>query len=433
MVNLLATLDLTRAKLQAEVENALQSVERQYQTALAQEQSLVSALEAQKAEALALNGNEIEYRVLERDAATNQQIFDSLLQRTRETGISGELKTNNIRIADFADVPRSPVWPRTRRAMMLAFVMGSLLAIGLAFGVEYTDNKIKSPDEVKAYLGLPCLGMVPRIPAGQMPETAPLLNNGVPVAFAEAFRSVRTNVVFSVNSSQAKSLLVTSTGPGEGKTLVSTNLATGLAMIGQRVLLVDADLRRPRVHEVFKRDREPGLSDAIAARGLPSDAIRKTDVPNLWILPAGRATANPAELLSSPAFTAFLKACIPHFDWVIIDSPPVMPVTDAAVMAHAATGVLFVVGSEVVTLPAAIRALEQLDTSNAKFVGALLNGVDLQRNAFFYSPYYRRELTPPTTGGLKHESHETCTRRSRRTGHPQLPARLLPGGSGTFC
>ena len=393
MINLVGTIALTRAKLRTEVDNVVQSVEREYRTAVAQEQSLVAALDAQKMEALSLNRKEIGSRVLERDKATNQQIFDTLLQRARETGISGELKTNNIRIADRADVPRSPMWPRTRRNMVLALFIGSLLGIVFAFAFEYLDNKIKSPDEIKMLLGLPCLGMVPKIPSREMPESAPLLNNGVPPSFSEAFRSVRTNVLFSANGSQSRTLVITSTGPGEGKTLVSTNLATGMAMTGQRVLLVDADLRRPRVHEVFKQVREPGTSDVLSGRLALADGLRKTDVPNLWIMPAGRALPNPAELLSSPAFVDFLRYSSQHFDWVIIDSPPVMPVTDAAVIAHVASSVLFVVGSEVVTLPAAMRALERLDVTNAKFMGALLNGVDLKRNAFFYSPYYRREYS----------------------------------------
>jgi capsular exopolysaccharide synthesis family protein len=391
MVNLASTINSSKAKLQAEIENVVQSIDREYQTAAAQENSLVSALEAQKGEALALNRNEIGYRVLERDAAMNRQIFDTLLQRARETGISGELKTNSIRMADKADVPASPVLPRTRRDLMLALFVGSVLGIGLAFGAEYMENKIKSPDEIKAHLGLPCLGMVPKIPPKAMPKTAPLLNNGVPAAFAEAFRAVRTNVLFSAGSDRPRSIVVTSTAPGEGKTLVATNLATGLAMAGQRVLILDADMRRPRVHEVFGETQVPGLSDLLSGSVTTFDAARATTVPNLWIVPAGSGRSNPAELLSSPRFAMLLQALTRQFDWVIVDAPPIMPVTDASIIAHAAAAVLFVVGSEVATLPAALRALEQLDATNATFIGAVLNGVNLQRNSFFYAPYYKRE------------------------------------------
>jgi capsular exopolysaccharide synthesis family protein len=369
----------------------VESIDREYQTALAQEKSLVAALEAQKAEALASNRTEIGYRVLERDAAMNRTIFDTLLQRARETGISGDLKTNSIRVADKADIPSSPVWPRTRRDLVLALFVASVVGIGLAFGVEYLDNKIKSPDEIKAHLGLPCLGMVPLIQAKLMPKNAPLLNNGVPAGFAEAFRAVRTNVLFSVDTDQPRSIVVTSTGPGEGKTLVATNLATGLAMAGQRVLLLDADMRRPRVHEVFGHTQIPGLSDLLSGEVTMLDATRRTEVPNLWTVPAGNERSNPAELLTSPRFTTLLQALAKQFDWVIIDSPPIMPVTDASIIAHAAAAVLFVVGSEKATVPATLRALEQLDATNAKYIGAVLNGVNLKRNSFFYSPYYKRE------------------------------------------
>jgi capsular exopolysaccharide synthesis family protein len=224
-----------------------------------------------------------------------------------------------------------------------------------------------------------------------MPHTAPLLNNGVPSSFAEAFRAVRTNVLFSGNGNHARSLVITSTGPGEGKTLVATNLATGLAMAGQRVLLIDADMRRPRVHEVFDIKPEPGLADLIVGSIKTATATQPSTVTNLWIIPAGGVRPNPAELLSSPRFQVFVKALSRQFDWVIIDSPPIMPVTDASIIAHVAEAVLFVVGSEIATLAATVRALEQLDTTKANFIGAVLNGVNLQRNSFFYSPYYKRD------------------------------------------
>lgn len=381
-----------QGELDREVDAIVGAIADEFRMAEDNERRLANALEGQKREALALNRHEIGYRALERDAVSNRQIFESLLQRAKETGISGELKTNNIRVADKAPVPRWPVWPRTRRNVAIGFLVGALLAVALAFGVEYLDNKIKSPDEIKA-LGLPCLGLVPEI-ARHKPASAPLLNNGVPPTFAEAFRVVRSNLLFANGPSDGRrTLVVTSSGPGEGKTVVSSNLAVGLAMIGRRVVLVDADMRRPQVHAVFACPQTPGIADVLAGTAELGPALQTTSVPNLTVLASGSLPDNPAEMLSGAQFRTVLERLSQSFDWVVIDSPPVMPVTDASVLANAAAGVVFVVGAEVVPCPTVLRALEQLDASQARYVGAVLNRVELARNSFFYSPYFRREYT----------------------------------------
>ena len=276
--------------------------------------------------------------------------------------------------------------------MALGLASGFCLAVLLAFLIEYLDNKIKSPDEIRKHLGLPCLGLVPKIPAADLKgHGAPLLNNGVPAMFGEAFRAVRTNVFFAAGD-ETETLLVTSTGPGEGKSLIASNLAVGFALAGQRVLLIDADMRRPRVHEIFAIAQEPGLSELMAGQSPASQSVTASpSIPGLWLLPAGTIPPNPAELLSSKRFRQFTDAVRREFDWVIIDSPPVMAVTDAALLAHHASGVVFVVASEITGRPVALTALEQLDAAHARFVGAVLNGVDIKRNAFFYAPYFRRE------------------------------------------
>ena len=379
-----------QAKVDREIANVVQAIHTEYTTAQAQEDRLMVALEAQKAEALALNRKSIGYRALERDAASNRQIFESLLQRTKETTISGELKTNSIRIADAADIPRSPVWPQKQRNFLLALCAGAFLGVVLAFFVEYMDNKIKTPDDIRFDLGVACLGLVPKIDYKPANGGSPLLNNGVPPHFSEAFRSLRTNVLFSINEG-VNALVVTSSAPGEGKTLVASNLAVGLALAGQRVLIVDGDMRRSRVHSVFGTPQEPGLSDLMVGQAKTVDVVRKSDIPNLWVLPAGRLPPNPAELLSSKRFQQFLEAVRQRFDWVIVDSPPVMAVTDASILAHSASGVLFVTAADLTNRPAAVRAMEQLAAAKAILIGAVLNRADVERNAYFYSPYYRSE------------------------------------------
>jgi capsular exopolysaccharide synthesis family protein len=275
--------------------------------------------------------------------------------------------------------------------MLLALLSGSVLAFGLAFFFEYLDSRIKTPDELKAHLGLPSLGMVPALDAKTWKDKEPLLHAGVPPGFAEAFRTVRTNVLFSSAQEGSRVLVVTSTGPGEGKTTVATNLAISFAQAGQRVLLIDADMRRPRVHSVFGCKQEPGLSNLMVGNARASETVHKTPVPGLWVLGAGRIPPNPAELIGSQRFRDFLASLKEHFDLVLVDSPPVMAVTDAAIVAHAANGVVFVVGAEMTCRNAARAAVEHLEQGRAHFVGAVLNRVELERNAYYYSHYYRRE------------------------------------------
>jgi succinoglycan biosynthesis transport protein ExoP len=377
------------AKLQGEIAKVIQSTRNDYQAAQAQEQSLVGALEQQKRDALELNRKGIDYGALQRDAASNRQIFDGLMQRTRETGIAGEQTSSHIRVVDEAEVPRKPASPNKPLDLALALFGGIAVALGSTFFFEYMDNRIKTPEELRSHLGLPYLGMVPAI-SGTAPHGL-LINNGVPGNFAEAFRAIRTNVLFSTTEDGGRSIVVTSTGPGEGKTVVSSNLAIALAEAGQRVLLVDADMRKPRVHSLLGVEQEPGLSNVMVGAVKPSEAVRKTSVANLWVLPAGMHPPNPAELLGAKRFKDFVATATQHFEWVILDAPPVMAVTDPCLVAHLAHGVLFVVGAEMTSRQAAARALEQLEHAKARPIGAVLNRVDLERNAYYYSQYYRRE------------------------------------------
>jgi polysaccharide biosynthesis transport protein len=391
MVKLRLAIQSAEARIQNEIVKIVQSMKNDYQASAVQEQSLVRALEQQKQDAQALNRKGIDYGVLQRDASSNRQIFDALMQRTKETGISGELKTSNIRIVDAAEVPRKPASPNVAANLALGFVGGAVLAIGLAFFFEYADNRIKSPAEIKAHLGLAVLGMVPR-EAQEAGAAEPLLTNPVKATFAEAMRGVRTNVLFSSLAAEGtRSLVITSTGPGEGKTLVASNLALALAQTGQRVILIDADMRRPRVNQVFGLPQEPGLSNVLVGEAKASAAVRQTASSNLWVLPAGHIPPNPAELLGSQRFEDFVKTLGEHFAWVIIDSPPVMAVTDAPIIAHRAGGVVFVVGAEMTSRHLAQTAIEQLTNADAHVIGAVLNGVDLEHNAYYYSQYYRRE------------------------------------------
>jgi capsular exopolysaccharide synthesis family protein len=392
MVRLTGAIEAVDARLRNEIDNVYNASKNDYVTAQEHEQNLVNALNSQRGELVVLSRNATGYRSLDREAVSNQQIFDALMQRARETDISSDLRPTNIRIADEASLPRAPVWPRTERNLSFGLFGGLALGILFAFVAEYMDDKLKSPDEIRQHLHLNCLGLVPRLKPEAGQEHLPLLSQTVPLVFAEAFRAFRTNVIFAAHEHRP-TLLVTSSRPGEGKSLVASNLAVGLALAGRRVLLVDADMRRPQVHTLLNMEQKPGLSDLLAGNVQPSAAIRATETKGLWALPSGAPATNPAELLSSARLTRLLDSLREQFDWVIVDSPPVLAVTDAALLAHACSAVIFVVAAEKTDRPSALKALEQLGTADAKIAGAVLNRVELQRNSFYYAPYYRRDYT----------------------------------------
>ena len=393
MIKIRSAVQSADAKLSAEINKVVESVNSEYRAALAQEQSLQGAMAAQRNEAIGGGKMGIAYSVLQREADSNRQIYESLLQRTKETGISGERRATNVRVDDHAEVARGAISPNVRRDMTLAFCAGLVFAIGLAFGFEHLDNRIKTPQELKAHLGVAFLGMVPRLANDKDTQANPLLNQAVPANFAEAFKTVRTNVLFSSAEEGMRTLVVTSAGPGEGKSLVASNLAIAMAQAGQRVLLIDADMRRPRVHEIFELNQEPGLSNVLAGNAKSSESVHKSATAGLWVLPAGHIPPNPAELLGSKRYADFVASLATHFDWVIIDTPPVMVVADASICANKATGVVFVVGADHTSRHAARAAVEQLDAASAHLIGAVLNRVDLVRNPYYYSAYYRKEYS----------------------------------------
>jgi capsular exopolysaccharide synthesis family protein len=388
-----ASIESTQSKIRSEIQNVVKAVQTGFEASEAQEKNLGAALQAQKSEVLTMSQDSIQFGTLKRDVDSTRQIYDNLLQRARETGISTALRTTNVRIVDPAEVPRSPASPNRPLNLMAGVFGGLLLGVVLGFFFEYLDNRIKTPDEIKAYLGVPALGLLPVVRGLAAGQPYPILNGSAWPKLNEAFRTLRTNVIFSSAEQGCRSIVVTSTGPNEGKTLVSANFAISLAEAGLRVLLLDADMRRPKLHDVFQIEQEPGLSNLVVGGTKASDAIKKTSIQGLWVLPAGRIPPNPAELLGSSRFLEFLKSFSTHFDWVVIDTPPVMAVADAAVVAHSVTGVLFVVRSEMVGRHAAQTALEQLDNTRANIVGAVLNRVDLDRHAYYYSQYYRKEYS----------------------------------------
>jgi polysaccharide biosynthesis transport protein len=393
MVRVRGQIRSTEEKMRAETRNVARAAESEYRTALAKEARLAAGLEAVKREAQDTNRKSIEYGVLKREVDTNRQLYQDLLTRTKQTGLETELKTTNIRVVERAETPRAPVSPDRMLNYKVALVLGLLLGIGLALGFEHLDNTLKTPEDVRESLPVPFLGMVPDV-AVKAPEGLPRGPSASQVirvpnsAVADAYRVLRTNLIFTSAETTGRVVLVTSASPGEGKTTTVANLAAALAQNGAKVLTLDADLRRPTLHQHFSLPMAPGLSDLIVGKAAASEAIQSTRIDRLQLLACGYLPPNPAELLGSAMMKQVIDAVRAHYDWVLIDAPPLLAMADAPVLCPLVEGVVLVLAAEVATRPSVLRAIEQVQGVGGKVLGTVLNRVNLQRNSFYYSQYY---------------------------------------------
>ena len=269
---------------------------------------------------LELNQQSIGYGALQRDAASTQQIFESVLQRLKETELSGELKANNIRMVDMADVPTVPIRPRTLINLLVALVGGGFIAVVLVVGLERLNPRVTGAEHISEMLGLPLLGIAPKVAAFK--KGHPSARN-LPLAFHEALRAVRTRILLSP-AADVTTLAVTSTNAGEGKTMIASGLAISMAMSGRRVLLIDADMHRPRIHHVFNLALTPGLANILSGDTKPSATLLKSEVTGLFVLPAGAGVLSPSDLLDSERLIALIDGFRKVFDLVVLDCPPVM-------------------------------------------------------------------------------------------------------------
>ena len=379
-----ALADATK-QYQDALRGAVESIRNDYETALSLERRLAAALEDSKSAAMDLNRKSVSYTVLEREAQSNRQIYDSLIQRQNELQIISNSGGNNVRLMDRAVAPGSPYTPDIRRNFMVGALAGILLALGLVVAIDYLDDTIKTPEDITRRLKLPFLGLVPAVKG----NGGPLLSQEVPHEFGEAFRALRTSLVFSSGSEGTRVIALTSAQPVEGKTTTACNMAIALAFGGSRVLLIDADMRRPSVSRTLGIENTVGLSHLLTGQATARQAIRTTEVQNLWVMTAGVTPPNPSELLASDRMkTLIANVQKGPFDWVLIDTPPVLAVTDAVIVAPWVSGVVFVIGSEMTQRRLAERAVETLLTSRPHVLGAVLNRVDIVRNKYYYSRYY---------------------------------------------
>jgi capsular exopolysaccharide synthesis family protein len=376
----------TERQIDLETSRALQTVSAEYERGLLEERTLAANLEEAKKDVQDLSRLSVSYNVLEREARSNRTVYEALLQRQNELRVSSNSHANNVRVVERAEVPGGPVTPTGRRTWLLSIAIGLVAAIAVAYGLDYMNDTIKTPDDIARHLKLAFLGLVPAVEGDGHPLLA---SSHVPHDFGESFRSVRTALISKYDPSGAKILVFTSAQPLEGKTTAAVNVAMALAFGGARVLLVDGDMRRPGLHRPLRLTNERGLSQVLTGQARVRDVIQRTVDPNLLAITAGRTPPNPSELLTSERMRTLLTNLVHGpFDWIIIDTPPVLAVTDAVVVAPLVSGVVFVVGAEMTRRRLAERALETVLSTRPKQVSILLNKVDFERNRYYYSRYY---------------------------------------------
>ena len=386
VINVNAQLQDAQRQLDMAIAGAVQSVRNEYETAVIEEQTFGRNLEGAKREATDLNRKGIGYGVMEREAKSNREVYQSLLTREKELRVSANSRTNNVRVVDRAEVPRGPITPGGRRTWLMSAVIGLVLAIAVALGLDYMNDTIKTPEDITRRLKLPFLGLVPAVRGDKHPLLA---SSHVPHDFGESFRSLRTSLLSKYPEEGTKIIIVTSAQPLEGKTTTAANIAMALAYGGSRVLLIDADMRRPGLHRPLRLTNERGLSQVLTGQARVRDVIQRTVDPNLLAITAGRTPPNPSELLSSERMKTLLTN-LAHgpFNWIIVDTPPVLAVTDAVILAPMVTGVTFVIGAEMTRRRLAERAIEIVMQSRPRYAAVVLNKVNFEKNKYYYSRYY---------------------------------------------
>jgi capsular exopolysaccharide synthesis family protein len=392
-------------QLEREKNQVANRIESEYQGAVKREQLLRKALGAQKAVANVMNAKLVDYSLLKREYETNKQLYESLLQRLKEAGVSAGLRSSNIHVVDRARPPLAPVRPRRALNILLSLVVGVVVGGVLALFNEYLDNSVKVPEDVEHLVNLPALGIIPStqsingasrrgLPGTRSKEKFSELATIVQPhsVVSEAYRALRTSILLSTSKHPPRTILITSGQPREGKTTTALNLAITLAQRGDRVVLIDSDLRRPRIHRAFRLSNDTGLSTYLAGTTLLAELPRAVhDIPNLFVITSGPTPPNPAELLSSGPMETLFAELRRQFDFVVMDSPPAITVADSMILAAQADGVILVLHGGVTTRESLRHVHKLMASVNARTVGAVLNNVDIRSvdYQYYYTYYYR--------------------------------------------
>lgn len=397
-----------RRQIHAEIQRFVEAARAEYRASLQKETEVRKLADEQRGLARKLDGQMARYNLLRREVDTNRELYTGLSTRLKETQVSSSLLTSNISVVDRADVPLKRSGPRTGLNLLIGCMVGLVGGVALAFLFEYLDTSIRDPRAVEAILRVPTLGLVPtrsslpahlgRPPLGPgngAPGTLALVaHEATGSILAEAFRNLRTSVVYATPDHPPKTMLVTSLQQQDGKTFVSTNCAISLAQLGMGdVLLVDADMRHPNLHGILGVPQTPGLSDLLVGGVGVMEVVRPTGIPGLFVIPAGPVPTNPSELLYSPRFTQALATLGERFAHIVIDTPPLLGVADTLVLAPRVEGVILVLRHGRAARNAAERAVQMLGSVRARLLGVVLNHADARSTTAGYQ-YYHLEPFP---------------------------------------
>lgn len=386
-----AELQDLRNRIQQEIQKVYDSVKREYDGAVARERAIKEAVNRHKQEKVKLEQFEIESGILEREAESNQHLYEIFLKVTKEADLTSGIKSSNVYLADPAVPSSIPVKPKKKLNTMLGLLGGLMAGIGLAFFLEHRDQSLKGPSDVERYLpAVSLIGMVPLLSKREatkgrlLPSTNPL------GPAAESFRTIRTSLLLSNPSHLPSCVLITSPGVNEGKTTLAVNLSTSMAQLEDtRVVVVDADLRKPDAHPIFEvhnGDGQPkGLADFLAGRAEIEEIIYQTEIANLSVIPSGRRPTNPSELLHSKQMAILLNWCQQEGFHIVVDAPPVLPVTDAVVLAGKVDGILMVVSEGKTTREASRIAIQNLTAAGGKILGIVLQKSKVHPIPYYYS------------------------------------------------
>ena len=378
-----AELATVEANLNSAANEARNSVRAQYQAAAAAEQRLRARVGTLQGATLAEQDRSVRYNTLAREADTNRSIYDGLLQRYRELNASSGITASNIAIVDEAQVPNSPSSPNMRRNVLVALLLGAALAAALVFLRDQIDDRLRVPEDVESKVGLPLLGVIPRSESGEPTEALADPKS----VLAESYSALRTALLYSTREGLPKVLLVTSAQASEGKTTTSYAIARGFARVGKRVLLMDADLRRPSLHKLLGMDNSKGLSSVLVGEASLQESLNTSDRDGMHLLPSGPIPPSPAELLSGPRMAALLEQLEHAYDLVVIDSAPILGLADSTELAALADGVMVVIEADRGRGGQLKNALRRLRGSSSVILGAVLTKFDPGRAGNSYSYY----------------------------------------------
>ncbi len=396
MKRLKTQMDSVYRQLQGETQKIATGIKNEYESSLKKEKLLRKAFEDQKDRAMSMKQKAIQYNILKREADTNRELYKGLLQRMKEAGVSAGIVASNIQVIDQAEFLTEPYRPNKLLNLILAAVVGLFLGVGLAFFFEYLDNTVKTPEEVEDLIRLPSFGIVPaiyfksrkKIGDGNSYPVELITHSHPKSALAEAYRNIRTSILLSFSEKPPKTLVISSPNPAEGKTTTVLNTAIALAQTGARVLLIDADMRKPRLHAIFRYENGAGLSNYLSGNARLESIVRNSEIPNLSYIPSGPIPPNPSELLGSPLFKNTIHTLEESFDHILLDAPPVLGFADSVILCSLVDGTMMVVMGGKTPRETLNQAREVLMQVNARILGVVINRVDIRRN--YYSSYYDR-------------------------------------------